>query len=83
MSNYKLKKAVIGVTCVASFVITFHMGVVIARYFTVGIPVVDMGLVTALAMFMGLQNLILGFWCYDHVRREERVREMYPEVRHG
>ena len=83
MDIYKIKKLVIGAICVASIVIIFHMGIVVARHFTVGAQIIDVGWVTALAMLMGLQNIVLGFWCYDHVRREERVREIYPEVRHG
>jgi hypothetical protein len=44
---------------------------------------IEPGWITVIALLMGVQNLILALWCYDHVRREERVIELYTEVRHG
>jgi hypothetical protein len=83
MKLRKIKKSVIAATSVATGVITFHLGVMVTRHLMTGAAIIEPGWITVIALLMGVQNLILALWCYDHVRREERVIELYTEVRHG
>jgi hypothetical protein len=79
---HSFKKKVIMVTGLATAIITLHIGIMVTRHFMTGAAIIEPGCITVIALLMGVQNLILALWCYDYIRREERVLELYSEVRH-
>jgi len=76
---YRVRKMAIAVSGVMSMVLGFHAAVMFVQSKAVG---ATPGCSVDLLALMGLaclQSLILAVWCFEYIRREERVLDLYQD----